>query len=129
LSSKPLIEQLESSGRRGGMMIAPLLIFVVLLILKGFSSLSDWTFTISQIIAIPLGLVLGLSALVDILVNIPKTLSSSVHPYRDPNAEDPGETYRRSWAQQKRRYAGFIGVSLLVRGVAIFLLIHWFYYT
>ncbi len=108
-------------------MTGAILIVIFVILLKGFSSIGEWALTVSQIISIPLGIWLFASILADIIKNIPKTLTSSIHPNRDPNAEEPGELYKELWAQQKKKYLGFIVASVVLRGIAVFLLLNWFY--
>lgn len=107
-------------------MTLSIIIIALVFLLKWFSSLGDVAFTISQIGSIILGLWLSFSIIIDLFANIPKTISSKVHPNRDPEAEDPGEIYKELWAQQKRKYVVIIFISILFRGIIIILILNWF---
>ncbi|MBN2266895.1 MAG: hypothetical protein JW725_00955 [Candidatus Babeliaceae bacterium] len=103
-----------------------IVIVVLVLLLKSFSLLGGCAFTISKIVSFILAAYLVLSVIMDVFVNIPKTMTSTVHPNRPSGAEEPGELYKELWAQQKKRYPFFIGMSLLIRGLAIYLVYYWF---
>jgi len=107
-------------------MIVGILAIIIVCLLKVIGLIGDSANSIVSFIGILLGIWFVASLFQDVFSNIPKTLSSPVHPNYNPLDGDPSDIYKELWAEQKKGYMITISITVLCRLFALYLICIWF---